>query len=488
MFNSSWPSKNRDFGLIPTLYYHTRFYPTIYILSQQSFLQTHKILPLEMSFSKSKSRMMEIRVYIALSVVAFAICILLTASAFYLILCLRRKKKAKENYLSCDKSVNLELQHLNLSVRTASEKKVSFESQIESLDGHILPTTPGKSSAGVVESYTVEEITLATGDFSSTNLIEGSVYHGRLKGKNVAIKFTDHETISKIKFELFQGPTRFHPNIIRLFGVCAGTDSHGSITTTCDQFLVFEYAKNGSLKDWIHGGLAMKSHFIASCSCFLTWNQRLKICLDVATALQYMHQIISPNYVHRNIKSRNIFLDEEFHAKVGNFGMDSCIRDDNHPTEVPYSGNLNFGLYPNVWDKGYAAPEHSSPGAISTTQSVDIYAYGIVLLEILSGKPPIRLSRPENNDAGSCLSDEIKFILESGNVGDKLREWMDTALGENYSFDVAVVLANLARACVEDDPLRRPNAGEVVAKLSELVAEREEQVIVRESSCRPLVA
>ncbi|KAI3813091.1 hypothetical protein L1987_17807 [Smallanthus sonchifolius] len=438
-----------------------------------------------MSFSES--RMRKICVYIVVSVVVFGICIFVAASAFYVIVCRKRKKKTKENYLSCDKSVNLELQQLNLSVRTASEKKVSFESQIESLDGHVLPTTPGKPAPGVVESYMVEELSAATAEFSSTNLIEGSVYHGRLKGKNVAIKRIDHDTISKIKFELLQGLTRFHPNIIRLLGVCAGTDSHGSIMTTRDEFLVFEYAKNGSLKDWIHGGLAMKSHFIASCSCFLTWNQRLKISLDVANALQYMHHIINPSYIHGNIKSLNIFLDEEFHAKVGNFGMDACIRDENYPKEIPYLGNLNSS-YPTMWDNGYMAPEleRSSSGVI--TQSTDIYAYGVVLLEILSGKSPIKWVKSENNDVQSRLSKEIKVILESGNVGDKLREWMDTALGENYSFDAAMVLANLARACLEDDPLRRPNAGDVVVKLSELVVEREEQVIVRESSCRPLVA
>ncbi|XP_076926179.1 protein LYK2-like [Bidens hawaiensis] len=440
--------------------------------------------------SHSKSRKHEIRVYIAISVAALGICILVLASAFYVIVCMKRKKNTKEGYSSCNKSVNLELQQLNLSVRTASEKKVSFESQIESLDGHVLLTTPAanKPAAGVVESYTVDEINIATADFSSTNLIEGSVYHGRLKGKNVAVKFTDHGTISKIRFDLLQGMTRFHPNIIRLLGVCSGTDNHGSITTTSDLFLVFEYAKNGSLKDWIHGGLAMKSHFIASCSCFLTWNQRLKICLDVATALQYMHQIINPSYVHNNIKSRNIFLDEEFHAKVGNFGMDACVKDVIHPEKVPFSGNLNSN-YPIMWDKGYIAPEleHSSPDATSTP-SMDIYAYGIVLLEILSGKPPIRWVKSDNNDVESRLSDEIKAILESCNIEDKLKEWMDTALGESYSFDVVMVLANLARACVDDDPLKRPNAADVVVKLSELVAEREEQVVVRESSCRPLVA
>ncbi|XP_024974970.1 protein LYK2-like [Cynara cardunculus var. scolymus] len=435
--------------------------------------------------------MRAIRVYIAVSMLAFVICIVVAASVFYVIVCKRRKKKKKmkpKHCLSCNRSVDLELQQLSLSVRTASEKKVSFESssQMESLDDHILPTTPRKVAAMVVESYTVEELRVATTEFSSTNLIEGSVYHGRLKGKDVAVKCTSPDTISKIKFELFQSPNRFHSNIIRLLGFCMGDGTITNTIATHDEFLVFEYAKNGSLKDWIHGGLAMKSHFIASCSCFLTWNQRLNICLDVANALQYMHQVLNPSYVHRNMKSRNIFLDEEFHAKVGNFGMEECVRYQNYPEEVPASGYL-YSTYPSSWDEGYIAPEYSNSGAISP--SMDIYAFGIVLLEILSGKPPIRRGKSESKDDGCRLSERIKHILNSGIVAEKVREWMDNALGENYPFEVAMKLVNLARECVDDDPSLRPTAGEVVVKLTELVAEgEEEQVIVRESSCRPLVA
>lgn len=245
-------------------------------------------------------------------------------------------------------------------------------------------------------------------------------------------------------------------------------------------YVVFEYAKNGSLKDWIHGGLAIKSHFIASCDCFLNWSQRITICLDIATAMQYMHQIVNPSYVHRSIRSRNIFLDEEFHAKLGNFGMAKCVDHESvdqefHPGE------------PASWNKGYLAPEFLEKGEIST--SVDVFAYGVVLLEILSGKSPI--IQDDEDEEGSCilkLSDEIKQILQSEDA-EELREWMDSALGESYSFDGAVMLANLARSCVEDDPCSRPNAGEIAEKLSRLVEDQPEldRLITSESSSKPLV-
>ncbi|GJS54149.1 protein LYK2 [Tanacetum coccineum] len=392
--------------------------------------------------------MWEPRVYITLSVLAFIIFVAIAASTTYIIL----KRILHQGSLP-NKSVDLELQHLSLSVRTLSENKISFESSSHKLT--------------VVETFTVDELTTATTNFCSTNLIDDNVYHGRHKGKNLAIKRTNHHTISKIKFDLFHDATYFHPNIIKLLGTCKESDA---------AFLVFEYAKNGSLKDWIHGGLAMKSHFIASCQCFLTWNQRVRICLDVATALQYMHQIMNPSYVHRNIKSRNIFLDEEFKAKIGNFGMEDCVKDDNNiPEEVNKVNTI-------LRDKGYFAPELKSQGAISTR--TDIYAFGVVLLEILSGKPPVE-------EEGVLLCEKIKFILESSDAGAKLREWMDDVLGEDYSFNAAIVLANVARSCVEDDPSLRPNAGEVVQKLSKLVADLpggdEEQFTVNESSSKPLV-
>ncbi|KAI3748131.1 hypothetical protein L6452_11018 [Arctium lappa] len=197
-----------------------------------------------------------------------------------------------------------------------------------------------------------------------------------------------------------------------------------------------------------------------------------------------MHRVMNPIYVHRNVKSRNIFLDEEFNAKLGNFGMEEC-----HFPEGVETSSGNF--YTMRWDRGYIAPELKSSRALITASS-DIYAFGVVLLEILSGKPPVSRSKSEKEEEEVLLSTEIKIILQSGIADEKLRGWMDNVLGEKYSFDAAITLANLASACVEDVPSLRPNAGEVVEKLSKLVAElpegAEEQFsTMSESSCKPLV-
>ncbi|XP_009803781.1 protein LYK2 [Nicotiana sylvestris] len=396
---------------------------------------------------KRKSKMRMIGVYIAVAVVAFMS--MVAFAAVFLFIQHKRKRDA-----DLCKEADLELQKLSLSVRTTSEKKVSFEGSQNELDSQIIDATPHKL---LVETYTIEEIKKATEDFDSSNLIEDSVFHGRISGKDLAIKKMETCNISKIDFGLFNDAIHHHPNIIRHLGTC--------LSESPDSFLVFEYAVNGSLKDWLHGGRAMKNRFIASCYCFLTWNQRLRICLDVATALQFMHHIMDPAYVHRNIKSRNIFLDEDFKAKVGNFGMARCVEDD--------------------IAKGYLAPEYLERGNL--TPSIDIFAFGVILLEVLSGQTPISSGNGKGEDE-TRLSDKIKVILESDNA-DELREWIDSALGENYSFDAAVTLANLARACVEDEPSLRPNAGEIVEKLSRLVEELlegEEQLITSERSCKPL--
>ncbi|KAF4397490.1 hypothetical protein G4B88_027230 [Cannabis sativa] len=412
---------------------------------------------------KKKSKMRKVGLYIALTAIFVGVSVAVAAA--FLVFQMKKKQS-----LSCKESGDVELQQLSLSVRTISDNKVSFEGSIQDpLDGQtVTSTTPRKA---LVETYTVEELKKATEDFNSSNHIEGAVYHGRLSGKNLAVKRIRQELISKIEFNLFNEAIHHHPNIIKLLGTCLTEDGP-------DSFLVFEYAKNGSLKDWLHGGLAMKNQFISSCYCFLTWSQRLKICLDVAMALHYMHHIMEPFYVHRNIKSRNIFLDEEFNAKVGNFGMVKCVQDNTSDPQICSSN-------PATWSLGYLAPEYIHQGVISP--SMDIFAYGVVLLEILSGKTPI--SRPNEKGASSVLlSEKIKSILESEDA-DELREWMDSALGENYSFDAAVTLANLARACIEEDYALRPTAEEVVEKLSRLVDEAPEGecILMSESSSKPLV-
>ncbi|KAL3636678.1 hypothetical protein CASFOL_018977 [Castilleja foliolosa] len=421
---------------------------------------------------RKKPKIHMLGVYISVPIIAILVCLAILAAIFFF-----HRKKMTENKGPIKNGADLETQQLGLSIRTTSDNKVSFEGSQYNFDEPTTTdnyTTATPHKAPLIENYSFEDLQKSTEDFSSSNLIEGSVFHGRLKGKNLAIKRVKSDLISKVDHQVFDERSQRHINMIRLLGTCQ--------TDGPDSFVVFEYAKNGSLKDWIHGGLAIKSHFIESCSCFLTWDQRLRICLDVATALQYMHHVMNPSYVHRNIKSRNIFLDEDFSAKVGNLGLARCIKE----PEIDEKEESSFSQG-QIWNKGYLAPEYLAQGTISP--SIDVFAYGVVLLEVLSGKPPVRRDEEGKSGIFVKLSDEIKRVLGSDGA-DELRGWIDGALGENYSFDAAVMLANLAKSCVDDDFSLRPNAGEIVEKLLRLVEdspETDDQFSVCESSCKPLV-
>ncbi|XP_010551934.1 PREDICTED: protein LYK2 [Tarenaya hassleriana] len=363
---------------------------------------------------------------------------------------LRHKRRSKTQTRGSISNKDPETQQLSLSVRTASDKKVSFEGSVQ--DG---PTTDCQNTIGtstprklVLEIFTIEDLERATENFSPGNHIEGSVYHGLFKGKDLAIKRVGAETMKRVDFGLLTDQSYFNHNLIKVLGTsCFGEEDK-------DGYLVFEYAKNGSLRDWIQNKLAIKNQFIESCYCFLGWKQRIRICLDVAMALKYMHQM---NYVHRNLKSRNIFLDEDLRAKVGNFGMPKC--DDDSPK----------------YDK-----------------ETDVYALGIILLEVLTGQTAETLLGAQET------REKLVYAL-----GDKetLREMMDSALGESYAVESALEMARIARDCVAEDSGSRPNASEIEERLQRLVRDEEdeeeaeeedrvlekESTLVSESSCKPLV-
>ncbi|XP_077216399.1 protein kinase superfamily protein [Tasmannia lanceolata] len=402
-----------------------------------------------MNVSKNHSRratVHDFRIYIGLSGVILGLSVAMAGT----ILVIQWRKKS-----DLGEAGDVELQQLN--EKNTRELKEVLEDPQDPFNDQNLVYTPHKVG---VDTYTIEELRRATDDFNSSNHIEGSVFHGRLNGKNLAIKQANAETMSKIEFELFHD-TQHHPNIVWLLGTCTSDD--------CDSYLVYEYVRNGSLKDWLHGGLAMKSQFIDSCYCFLTWSQRLRICLHVAMGLHYMHHTMVPSYVHRNIKSRNILLDEEFNAKIANFGMAKCCEDDLEEPQLS-------------WSRGYLAPEYVEHGTIAP--SIDIFAYGVVLLEVISGQPPI--TKPNNKGENTPFSKKINSLLQPDGA-EELRNWMDSTLGEAYSFEVAIALANLAGACVQEDPSSRPSAEELVEKLAKLVDKLPEVDTISscESSSKP---
>ncbi|KAF2295098.1 hypothetical protein GH714_031493 [Hevea brasiliensis] len=167
-----------------------------------------------------------------------------------------------------------------------------------------------------------------------------------------------------------------HFNLVRLSGVCF-SDGHW--------FLVYEYAANGPLSDWICN--------TNNDGKFLNWTQRVQIALDVATGLNYLHSFTSPPHVHKNIKSSNVLLDSEFRAKIANLAMARSA--EGQEGEFALTRHI-------VGTKGYMAPEYLEHGLVST--KLDVYAFGVLMMEIVSGKEVDALYTEEDMNLSDVLT------------------------------------------------------------------------------------
>ncbi|XVE90341.1 hypothetical protein DITRI_Ditri20bG0069800 [Diplodiscus trichospermus] len=300
------------------------------------------------------------------------------------------------------------------------------------------------SSQGVryaIESltpYKYEDLKAATGNFSESNRIKGSVFRGSFQGDGAAVKIMNGDVSSEIN--LLKKIN--HTNIIRLSGFCV----HEGNT-----YLVYEYADKGSVSDWLHSNKSQTS-------LTLPWKQRVQIAYDVADALNYLHSYIDPPYIHKNLKTSNILLDVNFRAKVANFGLARTVKDDDE-------GGLQMTRHV-VGTQGYMAPEYIENGLI--TPKLDVFALGVIILELLSGK---QAANAEKSGGGEeLLSEHIKGVLEGDNVREKLKNFIDPSLRPEYPLDLAFSMAQLAKICVAHDLNSRPPMSEVLVTLSKILS------------------
>lgn len=275
--------------------------------------------------------------------------------------------------------------------------------------------------------YKLKELEAATANFSLANRIAGSVYRGIIDETPVAVKQIQGAISEQIG--ILQRLNHF--NLVRLSGFCEAESR---------SYLVFEYAENGSLADYLQSN-----------SPVLSWWQRLEIALDVANGLGYLHNYAVPAYVHKDIKSSNVLLDGNFRAKIANFGLAK-------------SAGEGFAVTRHVvGTKGYMAPEYLAQGLV--TPKLDVFSFGVVMLELLSGKPA---AFPGDGDLHKevMLWTTIGVLVEGSNPKEKLKGFMDPALKDGYPLDMAFAMAGLARTCVDEDLNRRPSINEIQMNLS----------------------
>jgi len=311
-------------------------------------------------------------------------------------------------------------------------------------------TTNRRSNKRVNVSY--EDIIKATDRLSCANIIGsgsfGTVYKGTLEDtKNpVAIKVFNlnlHGSSMSFIAECESLRNIRHRNLVKVITSCSTIDSNG------DEFkaLIFKYMPNGSLDMWLHQRSDMHSH-----KSFLTLHQRISIATDVASALDYLHNQCGRPLIHCDLKPQNILLDEHMSACVSDFGLARFLRADHR-----FGGDNSSSLAGLKGSIGYIAPEYGQGGQVSTQG--DVYSYGVLLLEILTGKRPTDeisqdgMSLSLHNFVNSAFPDKIGMILDPIIV-------QEIMAGENQKIILAmqscmVPLIKLGLLCSMESPKDR---------------------------------
>ncbi|KAM1507520.1 hypothetical protein TB2_016588 [Malus domestica] len=289
--------------------------------------------------------------------------------------------------------------------------------------------------------FTYDQIVVATNGFSEANLLGqggfGYVHKGVLpSGKEVAVK--QLKTGSRQGEREFQSEVDIisrvhHKHLVSLVGYC---------TTGVDRLLVYEFVPNNTLEFHLHGeGQPV-----------LEWEIRLRIATGSAKGLAYLHEDCNPKIIHRDIKASNILLDHNFEAKVSDFGLAKSFSDTN--THMTHFSTRVVGTF------GYLAPEYASSGKV--TDKSDVYSYGVVLLELITGRRPISTSESiRNKGLVQWARPLLTQALEDGDF-DALT---DPRLEKNYKkYEMARMVA-CAAACVRHSAWLRPRMSQVVHAL-----------------------
>ncbi|KAL5981663.1 hypothetical protein ACLOJK_015726 [Asimina triloba] len=327
---------------------------------------------------------------------------------------------------------------------------------------------PEFSHLGWGHWFTLRDLELATDRFAKENVLGeggyGVVYRGQLiNGSPVAVKrilnnLGQAEKEFRVEVEAI-GHVR-HKNLVRLLGYCVeGTHRcktlmpflrhmslfYMELSQKNSRMLVYEYVNNGNLEQWLHGC----QHG------YLTWKARLKVLIGTAKALAYLHEAIEPKVVHRDIKSSNILIDDDFNAKVSDFGLAKLLGAGKTHITTRVMGTF-----------GYVAPEYANTGLLN--EKSDIYSFGVLLLEAITGRDPVDYTRPAQE---VNLVDWLKMMVGSR----RSEEVVDPNIETKPSTRALKRALLTALRCVDPDSDKRPKMGQVVRML-----ESEEYPISRE--------
>ncbi|XP_056165366.1 receptor-like serine/threonine-protein kinase NCRK isoform X3 [Syzygium oleosum] len=305
---------------------------------------------------------------------------------------------------------------------------------------------------GILLQFAYSELEHATNYFSSSNLIglggSSYVYRGQLKdGRIVAIKRLKHEEgpDADLKFstEVDLLSRLHHCHVVPLLGYCS--EFQGKHV---ERLLVFEFMLNGNLRDCLDGTIGEN----------MGWDTRVGIAIGAARGLEYLHEAAAPRILHRDVKSTNILLDENWRAKITDLGMAKCLKADDLP-----SGSNSPARMQGTF--GYFAPEYAIVGRASLKS--DVFSFGVVLLELITGRHPIHKSTSKGEE--SLVIWATPRLQDSGRV---ISDLPDPRLKGNFPEEEMYIMAYLAKECLLLDPDSRPTMSEVVQILSTIAPDK----------------
>ncbi|KAF7119718.1 hypothetical protein RHSIM_Rhsim13G0041400 [Rhododendron simsii] len=358
-----------------------------------------------------------------------------------------------------------------------------------------------------VKTFSLAELDKATNKFSLNRVLGeggfGRVFHGILEDRTeVAVKLLtrdnqngDREFIAEVEML----SRLHHRNLVKLIGICV--EDH----TRC---LVYELVPNGSVESHLHGADKRSGP--------LDWDARLKIALGAARGLAYLHEDSNPRVIHRDFKASNVLLEDDFTPKVSDFGLAREATEGSHHISTRVMGTFGFTLYlvtPSLsallvtecefdfvcpinhvmvffyfnlycgfvlelifgdispggdltWICRYVAPEYAMTGHLLVKS--DVYSYGVVLLELLSGRKPVDMSQSPGQENLVTWARPLLTCREG------LAQLVDPSLAGNFDFDDMAKVAAIASMCVHPEVTHRPFMGEVVQALKLIYNDNDE--------------
>ncbi|KAI3885931.1 hypothetical protein MKW92_021435 [Papaver armeniacum] len=362
----------------------------------------------------------------------------------------------------------------NNHTNTSSTESRTSRSSLKSLKDSLPETT---------HIYDFSEIRKATNNFlakrfsSSSSSSAASVWKCLIRGKDVIIfqrKFQRSIDSSKLRERLTAICKSHHISLIKLLGASVSGDYI---------YLVYEYVNGGNLRDCLRNSRNLEFTVLS------TWMSRMQIAADVAQGIEYIHHFsgLDLSLVHNHIKSSSVIVTEpSYNAKICHFGMSELCGEISESREViqssvgeiqeeiqslPSSSKMRRSKSVKfTGTKGYMSPEYQQTGI--ATQKSDVYAFGVVILELLSGNEPLQFKLDQGSGQYRSVSviETAKEAIESEDF-EKIRRWIDRRLKDSFPVDVAEKLTRVALECVHAEADKRPDMRRVSGKISKLYLE-----------------